>query len=509
MANKIDSNVTGLRFAEESSLKTLPGSPVWYPLEPNSYSDFGGQIATVARNPINPSRQRKKGVTTDLDASGGFNQDLTFNNTTRLLQGFFFADIREKKTTAPMNASATAITGVTGATKTYAAATGLLGFLASHLVMASGFGVTANNGLKSVASASTASAVVINEVLADEPAPPAAAKLEVVGYQFTSATVDIVMNGSLVRLNRASGTFDFTTLGLIPGEWVYVGGDAAGTQFANNRGFARVSVIASTYLEFDKVGWAPVAELGTGKTIRLFFGSVLKNESDPNLIKRRTYQVERTLGADANGTMSEYLVGAVPNELTLNIAQADKVTMDLSFVAVDNEQRTGTQGVKAGTRPSLTPGSAFNTSSDFSRIKLALATAADAAPLPLFAFATEMSVSVNNNVSPNKAIGVLGAFDTSAGTFEVGGNLTAYFADVTAVQAVRGNSDVTIDIIMLKKNLALLWDIPLLSLGDGRLSVEQDQAITLPLETNAAESKFNHTLLFQSFSYLPDVAGGL
>lgn len=509
MANKIDSNVTGLRFAEEASLKTLPGSPVWHPLEPNSYSDFGGQIATVARNPINPSRQRKKGVTTDLDASGGFNQDLTFNNTTRLMQGFFFADIREKKTTAPMNTAATPITGVTGASKTYAAAAGLTGFLANQLIMASGFGITANNGLKSVASASTATAVVINEVISDEASPPVAAKLETVGYQFASATVDITMNGSLVRLNRASGTLDFTTLGLIAGEWVYLGGDAAGTRFADNIGFARVSVIDATYLEFDKVSWAPQAEVGTGKTIRIFFGSVLKNESDPTMIKRRTYQVERTLGADANGTMSEYLVGAVPNELTLNIAQADKVTMDMTFVAVDNEQRTGATGVKSGTRPTLVPGSAFNTSSDFSRIKLALASSTDAAPTPLFAFATEMSLSVNNNVSPNKAIGVLGAFDTSAGTFEVGGSTTAYFADVTAVQAVRNNSDVTVDIVMLKKNLALLWDIPLLSLGDGRLAVEQDQAITLPLENNAAESKFGHTLLFQSFPYLPDVAGGV
>ena len=505
MANKIDSNITGLRYAEETSLRVLPASPVFYPLEPNSYSDFGGQIATVARNPINPSRQRKKGVTTDLDASGGFNQDLTLTNTTRLLQGFFFADIREKKTTAPMNTAATVITGVTASSKTFAAASGLLGFASGAMVRMSGFGVAANNGNKTMASNSTATAVVVTEVIADEPAPPATASIQQIGFQFPSADVAITMNGSLVRLT--STATNMTTLGLIPGEWIYLGGDAANNAFTNNKGFARIATIATNYLEFDKVGWAtPVAEVGTGKIIQAFFGSVLKNESDPNLIKRRTYQIERTLGNDNNGVMSEYLVGAVPNELTINIAMADKVTIDLTFVAVDNEQRTGTQGVKTGSRPALAPTDAFNTSNDFSRIKLSLADNANSATQPLFAFATEMSIGINNNVTPNKAIAVLGAFDTSAGTFEVGGNLTAYFADITAVQAVRNNSDVTIDIAMVKSNAGLLWDIPLLSLGDGRLSVEQDQAITLPLETNAAESKFNHTLLFQTFAYLPNSA---
>lgn len=502
MANKIDSNGTGLRFAEESSPKTLPGTPIWYPLEPNSYNDFGGQLSTVARNPINPSRQRKKGTITDLDASGGFSHDLTQKNLTRLLQGVMFADIREKPTTQPMNGTALALTATTATT--YTAASGLGVFITNHLLLASGFSVAGNNGLKLI-SAAAAGAVTTTGLTVET--PPAAAKLEAVGYEFASATLDVTMVGGFPRLNRASGVVDFTTLGLVPGEWIYLGGDAVGTQFANNKGFARVSAVAAGYIDLDKTDWTPQAETGAAKTIRIFFGSVLKNEASAALIKRRTYQVERTLGADANGTMSEYLVGAVPNELTIDIKQADKVTMDLSFVAVDNEQRTGTQGVKPGTRPVAEVTEAFNTSSDFSRIKLAVVDPASASPLPLFAFSTELSLTLNNNVTPNKAIGTLGAFDTSAGTFEVGGKITAYFADIAAVQAVRNNTDATIDIAMVKNNAGFVFDVPLMSLGDGRLNVEQDQAITLPLDMNAAESKFNHTFLINVFPYLPTIAG--
>lgn len=503
--NKIDSNVTGLRYAEEASIKTLPGSPVFYPLEPNGYNNFGGQVTTVARNPINPIRSRLKGVLTDLDASGGFGQDLGQSNLTRLLQGFFFADIREKASTLPWNGTQVPLTGVVSSTDTISAASGLDAFKANELILASGFGQAGNNGLKSVSSA-TATSLVTNETLVDETTPPTDAKLQTVGYEFAAGEASVDVSASYPRI--VLSTTDPSTLGLIVGEWVYIGGDKASSQFTNaaNNGFARLRSITSTYLEFDKTSSTMVTEAGTSVTLRLFFGNVLKNEDTPSLIKTRSYQLERTLGQDTNGTMSEYLTGAVASELTLNIKQADKITVDLTFVASDHEQYDGTTGVKSGTRPALDSATAFNTSSDFTRLKMHQITAGDSNPTALFAFMTDMTLSIKNNITPNKAVSVLGAFDVSVGQFEVSGNVTAYFADVAAIQAVRNNADIALDAALVKNNAGLVWDVPLITLGDGRLKVEQDKPITLPLSVDAAKSTAGHTLLLNEFPYLPTAA---
>src|SRR3546814_6194505 len=93
---KIDSNVTGLRYQEETSIGVANSANPWVPLEPNSYDNFGGEFTTVARNPINAGRQRQKGVLVDLDAAGGLQNDLTQENLQDVLQGFFFADLRRK-----------------------------------------------------------------------------------------------------------------------------------------------------------------------------------------------------------------------------------------------------------------------------------------------------------------------------------------------------------------------------------------------------------------------------
>lgn len=503
--NKIDSNVTGLRYTEETSLKTLGGSEVWKALEPNSYNDFGGNITTVARRPINPSRQQKKGVTTDLEAAGGFNTDLTQTNLQDLLQGFFYADLRRKDEKV--------VTAVDGTDDQYEAASGMDVFGAGDLIFASGFTNADNNGLKVVASSAAGYVEVVEDLVA-EASPPAAAAIVRVGVEAGTGDIDVDASGSLPALT--STTLDFTTLGIIPGEWIFVGGDASDEKFstAANNGFKRVRSVAANRLTFDKSYSAMVTEANTTATIRLFFGRVLKNESTPSLIKRRSYQLERTLGAPDDGSpgslQAEYLVGAHASELALNLQQADKITADLSFLALDAEQVTA-GNMKAGTRPALVEADAFNTSSDVTRVKLSKVIDGNEAPDALFAFITNFTLNINNNLSVNKAIGVLGGFEVTAGTFTVTGNMTAYFANVAAVQAVRQNADVSLDIALVRDNAGIYIDIPLLALGDGRLNVEQDQPIQLPLSFDAAtaakiDTNLDHTLLMTFFDYLPDAA---
>lgn len=499
---KIDSNLTGLRYAKETSIGVLPGSPTFYPVEPNTYKDFGGQLTLVARRPINPSRQLKKGVITDLNAGAGYTTDVTQTSLQDLLQGFMFAATRNK--------GLQVATAVTSALYNIPATAG---FKVGSLVNAAGFSTAGNNGVKKV------TAVVVNTSIAAagltaEGSPPATNSLQIVGFEGASADLTINAAGALPVLG--STALDFTTLGLVVGEWIFIGGDAAGNQFATaaNNGFARVRAVTATAVTLDKTAGVMVTDSGSGKTIRLYFGKVLKNEQSP-LIVRQSYALERTLSfpddSSPSAIQSEYVHGAVPNELILTIPTANKMTSELTFVGTTYETRSAGTGVIAGTRPSLVDTDAFNTSSDFARIKLSVLDQANSDPLPLFAYLTTLTLTVKNNVTPSKAVGTLGAFDVNVGVFEVTGQMTAYFADVAAIAAVQANQDASLEFQLVKNNAGMAVDLPLVALGDARANVVLDKAIELPLTMDAAssakiDSNLNHTLLFCFYDYLPTLA---
>lgn len=501
----ISSNLTGLAIAEELSLKTLPVTPIWYGLEPNTYADFGATFTSVSRETINATRQRLQGTITDESAKAGLNLDLTQRNLARLLQGFFFADALEKPATQPFNGTQVPLTAVTGTQ--YQAAAGLAAFLVHGLLAAKNFLNSGNNGLKEI-SAVAAGALTIVGGLTAEGAPPATSQLETCGYRCIAGDIDIVVSGANVLLQ--STALDFTTLGLTPGEWIFIGGDAAINRFATaaDVGYARVSAIVAHTLTLDLTTFAPVTDLDVPATQKLdiYFGKVINNAVLAANVKRRTYQLERQLGNDGVGIQSEYLTGAVADNLTINLPNSSKVAVDLSYVGMDVEQRTGTVGIKTGTRIPLPGEAAYNTTHNVYLSRLAIVDPTTLNPLPLYAFASAIKLDIKNGAVPNKAIGVLGGFDVSVGDFNVSGTLTAYFATIAAVAAIKNNSPICLQTILAQANYGMIFDIPLITLGGGSNKVVKDKPIEVDLTQDASRCPNGYTMMAVFFEYLPTIA---
>jgi hypothetical protein len=119
---------------------------------------------------------------------------------------------------------------------------------------------------------------------------------------------------------------------------------------------------------------------------------------------------------------------------------------------------------------------------------------------------------VKNNLKQNKAISVLGAFDSTPGFFQVSGSVTAYFTDVAEMQAVRDNESITLETHMVKFNKGITIDLPLLVMSKARADVKLNEPIMIPLDTDAATAKaidpdLDYTMLWVFWDYLPDLAG--
>jgi hypothetical protein len=592
--NKQDSNVSGLRIAEETSFGVLPASPTWYELEPNEYKDFGAKYKYAKREPINDRRSVKKGVIVDKDAGAGLTFDVTPNFFDHL-EALFFARWHNKESDAfgvrlfsktftvnagtdvvttathglttgdgPFNVSSTTTlpaglvagtdywVNVINATTfklfaSYANAiantspiditdtgTGVhtmasagrakasdnsfhvndpTGFAANVLVYSEGWASSANNGFATVSSV-TGNAVIVSGLTLVNETAPSTAVLRVVGVKGTAGDLDVDASGDYATIT--STTLDFTTLSLLPGEFIFVGGDSASLGFATatNNGYKRVKSIAAHALVLDKSASAMSTEASTTETVQLFFGRQLRNEVGTSIVSV-TKQLERTLGApdttSPSQIQSEYVTGVIFDQGALSVPAADLVRMSLTTKAGATERRTGATGVKSGSRPALISQDAYNTADHISVWKLAPTSTSSEAPTALFKYLSDTTVTVSNNAEMAKGLGVLGAFDYSVGDFDVTVEATGYFLDTTVLDTIENNTDLTFTGVVAAFNRGFAVDIPVCALSDGNPDVKKDKPIMMPVKIQASEgirydSNFSHTLSLVQFYYLPSAA---
>lgn len=522
---RVLTNSTGLRVATEASVGVLPGSPAWAVVEFDTIGQFGATITTVARRPVSQIRGRRKGAVTDLDSAFDFETDLTWDAFALFAEGFFFSEFANVEFDLKNAGAPPTVTGGSPTGYTISAASALLAgkvqFSSTNfatLVYAKGYAVAANNGVKAItADLATSGTTITVSGLATEASPPANASLQVCGFRSISdITLTVATNGTGTLVSAADVT-DWSSLGIRRGMLLHLGGVNSSLVLANAftiaattvYGYVRVVSFSGGTLTFDKA--SPSLLLGGAgsssgtETVDLLFGRFVRNvatdaNADGNRYLERTYQFEASYPGLGSGgaTEYEYAVGNFASELTLNLPLTDKATVGFAFVGTSSDPITATRKTNASAAVAPLRTAAFSSSVDLVSITTDVVSAVSDVCFK------SLTLSILNNVSPEKCLGTLGARFVNAGLFEFNLEGQMLFTNKAIVNAVRNNTTVTVGAIVRNDDGAIGFDIPELTLGGGGREYPVDQSVLVNLTgASYTSNTYGHDASASLFPVVP------
>src|SRR6185437_7337600 len=310
MATPGSSSRSKTGYVAEVTKGTTPATPAIQNMRVTS-SQLAYTPTRVTSAEIRADRQVTDQILTKFDAGGNIGFELSFHGQDDMIAGALQG--------AWTNTPNQAVSALTTTTATVASGTA---FKAQMLAFTSGFATPANNGLFVVSSSTGTTVVFPSASFTAEASPPAAANCRIVGAQGASGDITATSTG------LASTSLDFTTLGLTVGQWVLIGGDAAGTHFATAacNGWARISAIAAHALTFGIVPTGMTTDAGTGKTIQMFFGDFMVNGTTT-----QSFTFERQQQDLASPTY-EYFTGMQVDKLSLPFKASSILTGTLNLV---------------------------------------------------------------------------------------------------------------------------------------------------------------------------------
>lgn len=504
MARSLTNNLS-LRYAIESSVGTLPATPLWQVLEPNSIGAYGANITTVPRNPISNTRQQRKGSVTDLESSVEFEADLTKDSILDFVEGFLFASRANTDEIPTIQAGSDydSLAATGSDTFTHSALGAALA--EGTLVFARGFANSENNGLFEVGASSTTTTTELANTpgtVAETPATTTGATVDVCGFRFDDLTWTDATNAI-----GSAGT-DLTTLGLTVGQFIRVGSDV--NAFTNGQIAGRIVSIASGSIVLDKV-----QNLGSGTLdgggdesaddVDLLYGAFVRNVGvDDSDYLERFFQFEaRYADLDGVGTDEyEYAIGNLCNELTINLPGQDKATLGFSFLGTNADDFTTTRKGNAANAVEPVKTTAFNTAAAFSRLNLL-----DSSENSLATCFKSLTVTIGNEGSLEKCLGTLGASFVNVGNFTLSFDAELLFTDSDVADAVKNNTTLTFDLLLFNGDGGFALDVPSLDLGDGSKSFPVNESININVTATAFQDPtLSTSLSYSDFPYYPAVA---
>lgn len=480
---RVTTNSLAISAAREASLGVLPVSPVWRAAEPNSINQFGTTISKTARSPISQSRQRRKGIITDLDSAVEFEADLTLSHFRDYMEGFCFAVAIGAPVFVPTAVTSGAFT--VPAVSAGAAAKLIYGAsTAKSLIYARGHANDANNGLFVLAGAVASGATsipVTGGAVAETIAATADVELAVAGVRAAAGDLEIDADGNLI-----STALNFTTLGLSVGQWVHPGGVDATNQFFNeaNNGFARIAAIAANKLTLERRGAAYVEDDGTstgsggtGLQIDLLFGQFVRNvpTNHPDYLEISTqFELELPNLGDAGADLYEYAMGNYHDTVSIALPLTEKATITYGFIGTDTVPPSASRATNAANAKLPSETSAFGTSTDLARVIIE-----NVDESGLTTDFKSLTVTLANNVSPEKVLGRLGARYMNTGNFEADVEAQVLFTSPAVTAAIKANVTLGLYFALRNDDGGVLCDFPSGTLDGGDREFPVNQTVLL------------------------------
>lgn len=453
-------NRVKLSKVRETTFGVIPTNPRFKTIRETS-SNLNANPGTQVSEEIRYDRQVASLVLVSLDASGDIGKELSFqaadDDLEEILQSTWNNNPAIVVVTPGTEISAVSATALT-------VASGGAAFIAGSIAVLTGL-PTASNNKATVVASSTATSITFpaSTFTAETATIPVGAAIRNVGQQGASGDIAAVTAGGNAL---TSTSLDFTTLNLVPGAWIKIGGTATATQFATaaDNGFVRVSSITAHSISLDRVpsGWT--ADAGAGKTISLWMGDYIRNG-----VTQISSTFERQYTDQAVPTY-EYISGLSPSKAAFTFDAQKIVTYTMTYMGAATQylaaRVAGATDIAAPTSPVL------NTSSNIGGIYLN--GAAVAGP----SFLMSATLSIDNNLRNQNALGSLSPIGIGNGEFTVTGSISTYFGDVTIANQVVTNTATSLTFVaqnspgQLPSKGTVLFDMPRVKYSSGAPTVE-------------------------------------
>lgn len=481
---RVLTNETAWSYSIESALGVA--GTTWFQLEPNDIPQFGASYSKVARAPVSADRQRRKSIVSDLDSAAEFPLDVIMSHVDNLAERLMFAtavnsDLLFRGADATSSGYTIPSATAAQAAKLQFGATG-----PKSLLYARGYAVAGNNGLKPLTVDVAATNLVMEVAGAATETAPANAEVEVAGIRANIADLDITVAGTTATITSGNGggtAIDFTTLGLTRGQRIHVGGLTSSEQFSAGAGYGRISTIAAGTLVLDRIDASLVTDDGVGETIDLLYGRYIRNVSTTSSeYLESSVHIEGlfpTLGA-GDTARYQYGKGNFLSQMAWNLPLTDKATMDLSFIGTDTDAPSSSRltGADAPIVPIKT--AAFGTTIDLARLVLQ-----DTDDTGLLTDFKNLTVTVNNGITPEKVMGTLGGKYINIGNFEVDISGVAIFTEEPVIARIESNATIGLFFGLKNDDGAIFVDIPSMTLGDGSYDFPVNESVLINLTGEA------------------------